>query len=758
VDKLETNGYKAFMPDLNSQRPTFLENVTRLVQTVQAKVKFPKLKPGAKVPELKVQASNTMPPTVYPLLGDRYTVGRSSRASDIVIRHAVVSQTHFSLKRNGRGRHAPFVLRDEQSTNGVYWGKRPIKTITLRHGDQLTLGPPELADGVKVWYVDPPSLPIRILHYALYTVGGVTGLMLLAVLVEWPKFSVYPLPTGIQGPVVVYARDGLTPLRAPRTQAHLELKSLSEFSPYLPKAVLASEDTRFNWHIGVDPIGVLRAILTNVLGGEIREGASTITQQVARSLFRDYVGTADSLGRKYREAIVALKLEAYYSKDFLLKTYLNRVYLGSGLYGFEDAAQFYFGKSARALTLSEAATLVGILPAPNRFNPVRDYQSAIAYRNRVLERMVTQGMVSPDEAQTARRSRIEVHPNAQEELQSTIAPYVYDHVFSELESLLGTQVAQEGNFLVETELDPIMQRQLESNLRNTVATVGANARFSQGAIVTLDARSGAVLALAGGTDYQTSQFNRATQALRQPGSTFKIFTYTAALERDRSPSDTYSCAPVDWDGQFFPGCGEGGLDLYTAVANSVNAIALRVAQEVGLDNLIRTAQKMGIQSKLTAVPGLVLGQSEVTLLEMTGGFAVLANGGLRNRPHIITRILDSSDCQDYKRPKTCRVIYDYFKSADANVPVLHADIATTMTDLLRGVVSQGTGRSAAIGLDVAGKTGTTNDNVDLWFVGYIPVRGLVTGVWLGNDDNTPTAGSSAQAAQLWGDYMHQVIQ
>ncbi|MEK0196094.1 transglycosylase domain-containing protein, partial [Microcoleus anatoxicus] len=215
----------------------------------------------------------------------------------------------------------------------------------------------------------------------------------------------------------------------PQNNAHLELKKLPDFSPYLAKAVMASEDSRYYWHLGVDPIGVLRALLTNFRGGGIREGGSTLTQQLARSLFRDYVGTQDSAGRKFREAVVALKLESYYSKDELLLTYLNRVFLGIDLYGFEDAARFYFGKSAKDLTLSESATLAGILPAPNSFNPIQNYQLAVQYRDRVIERMRAMGTISQEEADRARRSRIEINPKAREFLQSTIAPYFYSYVF-----------------------------------------------------------------------------------------------------------------------------------------------------------------------------------------------------------------------------------------------------------------------------------------------------------------------------------------
>lgn len=752
-------------PQPPKQSKTLLGRVTQAVQTVQSRINFSqlKLKPNARVAELWVQDAGAAKAEVYPLLGERYVLGRSSQSCDIVVRNPVVSQIHLSIAKEnyqynflGLPIQPPFILKDENSTNGVYRGKRRVRSTTLRHGDILTLGPPELQAAVRVQYVDPPPWYAKATRYGLYGFSGLVALTILVIGFEWQKFSVRPLPQSVQGPVGVIARDG-TPLRLTQSRAHLELQRLSDFSSYLPNAVIASEDSRYYWHLGVDPLGILRALLTNIRGGEIREGGSTLTQQVARSLFREYVGTQDSAGRKLREAIVALKLEAMYSKNFLLKIYLNRVYLGNGNYGFEDAARFYFDKSAKDLTLSEAATLVGILPAPNRFNPIRDYKTAVEYRDRVIDRMAAQGMVSQEDAQRARRSRIEINPKALKELESTLAPYYYAHVFTELEDLLGTQLAQEGNFIVETGLDPKAQRQAEATLQSTISNEGASAGISQGAIVTLDSKTGEVLAMVGGTNYQQSQFNRATQAQRQPGSTFKIFEYTAALEQNIPPSTSFSCAPLNWDGQFFAGCrsGSGSMDMYGGMALSENVVALRIAQEVGLDRVIQVAQKMGIRSSLKPQPGLALGQSEVNLLELTGAFGVLANRGQRNRPHAIRRILDSSDCEVPNNMKTCREIYSYQRDAESNVSVVPADVADIMTTLLQGVVRSGTGTNASLGSGEAGKTGTNNDNRDVWFVGYIP-GDLVTGVWLGNDDPIPTDATSALAAQVWGSYMRQI--
>jgi membrane peptidoglycan carboxypeptidase len=749
---------------------TILSRATQVVKTLQAKVQIPglALKPNARVPELWVQDAGTDKAETYPLLGDRYLIGRSSKSCDILIRNPVVSQIHLSLAKDPSKRRSPFVLRDENSTNGIYWGKRRVAAIELRHGDVFTLGPPELAAAVRLKFHNPPPQYIRTLLWIAGGIGGVTALLVLAIAYEWTKFSVTPLPAATQGPTIVFARDGETMLRQPRSTAHTDLKSLRDFSAYLPKAVIASEDSRYYWHFGVDPVGILRATVINVGSREFEQGASTVTQQVARSIFRKYVGAEDSLGRKVREAVVALKLETFYSKDFILLMYLNRVFLGADAYGFEDASRFYFDKSAKDLNLSEAATLVGILPSPNGFNfcgDVRSNRRAIEYRNRVISRMLAQEMVTVEEANRARRSQIEVSRRICEAQANTIAPYFYSAIFQELQAILGKELAAEGNYIVETQLDPDLQAKAEKALRNSVRQSGASIGYSQGAVVTLDANTGAVVALVGGTDYKTSQFNRVTQAQRQPGSAFKLFTYTAAIEKGISPGKYYSCAPVTWQGQRFRGCVRGGdgFDVATGLALSENPIALRVAQDVGLDSVMQTAQRLGIQSPLQPVPGLVLGQSETNLLEMTGAYGAIANDGVWNRPHLISRILDSSDCGDRKDLKTCREIYASDRTQTSDRRILSSEVAQTVTSMLRGVVERGTGTAANIGLgEEAGKTGTSglakrNQNFDLWFIGFLSREKLVTGVWLGNDNNAPMSGYGTQAARLWGSYMREAI-
>ena len=749
-------------PPKPSREPskTFLGSITQAFHTVQANVDFSRipLKPDARVPKLVVETDANGKTQEYPLIGEHYLLGRSSK-NDIVVRSPIVSQTHLTLTRDHRLPGRPFVLKDKGSTNGIYRNKKRLSKRPLRHGDTVTLGPEELADAVTVRYIDPPSWYITTLRYGVYGATGLTSLLVLWIVgIEWSRFSIHPLPESVQGPVLVTAEDE-TPLNELPNITHRENSQLQDYSSFLPKAIVASEDSRFYWHFGVDPWGIARAFKANVEAGGIREGASTLTQQLARNTHRDYVGTEDSAARKIREAIVALKLETFYSKDSLMLLYLNRVYLGNNLYGFEDASQFYFDKDAKDLTIGEAATLVGILPAPNAFNPVQDYQAAVKYRDGVIERMVGLGMISAEEGRRARRSRIEISPKAREQLKSAVAPYFYSYIFEELNEVLGEDLAREGNFIVETSVDLETQATAESALRDAIATQGAADGFSQGALVTLNTRNGEIEALIGGADYAQSQFNRASQALRQPGSTFKVFAYATALTQGVSAGESFSCSDLNWKGQYYAGCrtGGGALDMYAGLARSENVVALRIAQTVGLGSVIDLAKQMGIKSELRADPGLILGQSEVTPLEMTGAFAAFANGGIWNRPHGIQRVLDSGDCADFDDASTCRVIYDFSQSADADVRVLDTSVADTMVSMMRGVVQGGTGSSAYIGRGEAGKTGTTNDNVDMWFIGYVPGDAIATGIWLGNDDNAPTYGSSARAAALWGDYMGQVL-
>ncbi len=744
---------------LSSYSKAFNQMITGVFQTIQAKINLHalRLKKGAKVAKLRLKNGEGGKVEVYPLIGDRYIIGRSSSSCDIVVRNPIISQVHCIVEKY-RQNPRTLIVKDQHSTNGIYRGKRRYKSLPLRHGDSITLGPPELRDVIEIRYENPPPLWIIIARYCLYSTAIAITLSIFWIGSQWLQYRVYPLPDGVSGPVIIYSGDGKSPLRPQIASTHRELNKLSDFSPYLPKAVIASEDTRFYWHLGIDPLGILRAILINYQQDELKQGASTITQQLARSIFPS-VGRENTLQRKFREMMVALKLEAVYSKDEILKTYLNRVYLGVNSYGFEDAAQFYFNKSAADLDLAQAATLVAILPAPNAYNPVQDYNTALALRNRVLQRMYELGMITKEESTRARRSRIDISPRARQTLSNIIAPYFYSYVFQELSFLLGEDLAKEGDFIIETGLNPSIQQQAEIALKEHLRTNGSQYGFGQGAIATVDSKTGEILALVGGKDYSKSQFNRATQAQRQPGSTFKVFAYAAALEQGISPYKLYSCAALRWQGQQYKSCerSSGSVDMYRGLAQSENTVALRIAQNVGLDRVVAMARRLGIKSRLQQVPGLVLGQSEVNLIEITGAYATFTNQGVWHRPHAIRLIRDGRDCQDYDDYDTCRAIYTFNQEESETKRAIAPHIAQTITEMMQGVVKFGTGRSAYLGQGEAGKTGTTNKAIDLWFIGYLPQEHLVTGVWLGNDDNSPTRGSSAQAAALWRSYMKKVF-
>ena len=742
-------------PQSKPPKSKLMTQIHQLTQVVNGVLK---INPKERVPKLEVRRSQKDKPEVYDLVGDRYVLGRSTSKCDIVVQTPLVSQVHAQLVRDRSQKKSQFILQDQDSTNGIYRQKQRLKSVPLRHKMKITLGPPELAEAVTICYLDPPPWYIQSLQYAGIGVGSIVGLMVLAIAYELSRVpDLKPLPVSQQGPVEVFAGDSIKRLDPTDIANHTEYASLGEFGQFIPKAVIASEDTSFYWNIGVDPVGVVRAIVTNVRSrGERLEGASTITQQLSRNLLgKTYVGTDDSAGRKWREAVAAIKLTFTYNKDELLRLYLNRAYTGNGVYGFKDAARLYFGKEASELNLSETATLVGLLPSPETINPFKNKNLAIDYRDRILNRMSELGMITDKDAERARRSVLILNEAAKTKLQGSVAPYYYSYVFEELQDILGDNFAREGNLIVETNLDLAMQKASDEALREAVNRDGGSYGFSQGAIVTLNASDSSLLAMTGGVDYTKSQFNRAAQALRQPGSTFKLFSYAAAVDRGISPSSAYSCGAVSG----VIGChngGSGAIDMYRGFALSENVVAVRVADAAGLDNVVKMARNLGITTKLDASNNMVLGGNEVKILEMTGAYAAVINEGKYIKPHAIKRILDSADCQNPKDRKTCRVIFDastFLKPRQA----IDAGVASAMVDMMRGVVQYGSGRSAAIPQGtVVGKTGTTDEGRDLWFIGSVPKRNLVAAVWLGNDEGV-TSGSSAVAAQVWSDYMRQAV-
>lgn len=685
------------------------------------------------------------PPRRIPLHGGAYRIGRESDCQ-IRVDHQAVSRQHALLEQHGQA----WLLGDSGSTNGLWWKGRRVQQVLLTDGDRVRFGPSQQAGLPELEFQRRPAPKLQRLSRGVTAglaaiAGG--GLLLLGLSV-WQSPIRGSLAT-VRGPLVLYDRQG-KPISSADALDHREPEGLRYYPGVLIDALLSSEDSRFWWHPGVDPVGTARALVTNLLGGRVLQGGSTLTQQLARSLYPDEVGEGETLERKWRELLVALQLEARFSKRDLLLSYLNRVYLGVG-WGFEDASRHYFGKPAKALKLEEAALLVGLLPSPNGYDPCFDPQAALDSRNQVLSKMADNGRISTDRARSARRSPIQLAPNAcQSSEQRRGAPFYSDQVRRDLERLVGVDVATEGNFLIDTHLNPQLQAVVERLLRQRLnASKGLG--VSEGAVVVLDSRSGGILAIAGGRDYRQSQFNRASMALRQPGSTFKLFTYLAALEKGLRPGDGVSCSPFRWRGQSFSSNCGGNLSLASAFASSSNSAALRLAQRVGLDAVVQKARNLGITSTLAPVPGLALGQSEVILLELTGAYAAVANNGIWHGPTTIRRLTDAETCKG-QSPQSCRQNAAAGQAtSNPGRQVVKPAVAQDMQRLMRAVVRSGTGQAAYLGGEEGGKTGTTNDARDLVFIGYDPRRHWVIGIWLGNDDNSPTKASSSLAASLWSE-------
>ncbi|HEY9852371.1 MAG TPA: penicillin-binding protein 1A [Leptolyngbyaceae cyanobacterium] len=550
--------------------------------------------------------------------------------------------------------------------------------------------------------------------------------------------------------VFSFVRDGTLTIKAldgsilqqigPATR---EKYDLQQMPPQLVQAFIAAEDHRFYQHKGVDYQGVARAFATNLMARNVVEGGSTITQQLARIVF---LTPERTLGRKLQEMMLAQKMEQKMSKQQILERYLNLVYLGEGAYGVADAAWVYYSKSLQDLTLPEIATIVGVTPAPSIFSPLKNLEGAQERRNIVLNRMQQAGFITPEQAKAAAATPIALQPAPPKRL-STEAEYFTAYIQQELPKYVSPDAIEAGGLTVETSLNRDWQSAAETAVREIVKEYGPGQRFGQGALVAIDPRNGEVKALVGGTDFDRTKFNRATQAQRQPGSTFKGFLYATAIAGGFSPYRGYLDAPLTVDGytpKNFDGENNGWISIRDALAKSVNVVAVRVLLDVGFQPTIDIARKMGIKSELKPTYSLALGASEVNLLELTSAYGTLATNGVHTEPHGIRRVLD----------RRGNVLYQAnFKSQ----PAIDADTSSIVTWMLQEVVKGGTGRAAYLpDRPVAGKTGTSDQARDLWFIGYIPQ--MVTGVWLGNDDNTPTWGASSTAARTWHKFMVKAVE
>jgi len=491
---------------------------------------------------------------------------------------------------------------------------------------------------------------------------------------------------------------------------------LDELPNYLPEAVIATEDRRFYIHFGVDPIGLVRALIINFKSGRVVQGGSTISQQLAKNLF---LSPDRTIRRKIQEMVLAVWLEAKYSKAEILQLYLNRVYFGAGAYGVDAAAKRYFSKSARDVTLAEAAVLAGLLKAPSRYAPTRNPRLAEERAYLVLNNMVRSNYITKEMGQLA----VDEPASIVRRKSGRSHQYIVDWVMKQLPGFIGVP---KQDIIVETTVDPRLQVLAERAVTMVLDREGKKKNASQAALVALDGR-GAVRALVGGRSYSASQFNRAVTAKRQPGSAFKPFVYLTALENGFSPDSMVLDKPIrikGWSPKNYNNKYRGEVSLRNSFASSLNTVAVRLAQKVGTGKVLKTARRLGIKTRMHKNPSMALGTAELSPLELTGAYVPFANGGEGVLPFVINRI----------RTKSGTVIYARLGSGPGKV--IKNKQLDQINDLLAAVTKYGTGSKANFGdRPIAGKTGTSQDFRDAWFVGFSAQ--LTTGVWVGNDDGSP---------------------
>ncbi len=614
-----------------------------------------------------------------------------------------------------------------------------------RQGATLTFnGLKHVSSTVIEQFTGPRQLHRRYWFWLGLGVGG--GAIALGV--GWQVLdSSVPKSTG---DVLTFVRDDTITIKAadgtiiqqigPATRETLKIE---EIPKPLIQAFLATEDRRFKEHHGVDYQGIFRATASNLMAGKVVEGASTITQQLARIVYFDQ---ERSIGRKLKEMRMAQKIDHDIPKDKILERYLNLVYLGSGAYGVADAAWVYFSKPLKELTLPEMAMLAGLPSAPRDYSPFINPKAAKERRDLVLLRMQDNGFITPAQAREAIATPLSPKKTNPKRLDRK-ANYFTEYIQQELPKYVPKNVLDKKGLIVETTLNLDWQGAAEEAVKKTVERQGRYEGFKQAALVAIDPRNGQIKAMVGGKDFFNQQFNRVTQAQRQPGSTFKTFVYTTAVAAGISPYRGYEDAPFrvkaykpkNYSEKF-----QGWINVIDALTYSVNVVAIKALIDVGWEPTIEIAKKMGIESPLHPTYSLALGASEVNLLELTSAYGTLAAKGVHTKAHGIERIIDQQG----------KVIYEEnFKGERA----IDEETSAIMTWMLRNVVKDGTGRSATLDdRPVAGKTGTSDEARDLWFIGYIPQ--MVAGVWLGNDDNKPTGGASSTAAYTWNKFMSKVVE
>lgn len=532
-------------------------------------------------------------------------------------------------------------------------------------------------------------------------------------------------------------------------EVNREVVELNTISPHLKRAVIAIEDSYFFSHHGINPTSIGRAFLANLEAGRTVEGGSTLTMQLVKNLF---LTPERSLSRKIAEAVLALRLEQIFDKDQILEMYLNQVYWGHNTYGVQTAAKSYFNKPAANLTLAESAMMAGLIQAPEEYSPFISYQTARQRQATVLDRMRRLGWITPQEEANARKQPIRLGQITS--FQVSRAPYVTEAVVQELQQRFGADAVSKGGMRVQTTIDLKLQRMAEQTVQEEFRKLRRRgARADQMALVAVDPRTHFVKAMVGGVDFNKSQYNRAIQAFRQPGSAFKPFVYYAAFATGKyTPDSIVRDTPVgypDGDGYYYPQNYDGGfygpMSIRQAMAQSRNVPAVRLGQEVGISRVVEICRILGIRSPMEPVTSLPLGAVDLTPLEMASAFATFANGGWRSDTTFIVQVTNSRG----------QIVLD-------NTPqpqlVLDPWAVASLNEILKDVITKGTGKNAQIGRPAAGKTGTTSSERDIWFVGYVPQ--LSVAVWVGNDNYRPLgygATGGRIVAPIWRSFMLKAL-
>ncbi|MDD4526569.1 MAG: PBP1A family penicillin-binding protein [Candidatus Margulisbacteria bacterium] len=521
----------------------------------------------------------------------------------------------------------------------------------------------------------------------------------------------------------IYSADGVILADLHKEENRITIP-YSQISDTMKKAVVAMEDARFYKHHGVDPIGILRAMTVNLIKGGKVQGASTITQQLARNLF---LTKKKKFSRKIAEVILAIRIERHYTKEEILHMYLNQVYWGHNSYGIESASLQYFGNNASQLTLAESAMLVGMLQAPELYSPYRNLPTTMKRKDIVLKRMLDVGLITRQQYLDSKKQEIIIAPRKRLKYK---APYFTQEIINTLVGMYGEEEAYNGGLKVYTPIIWEMQKEAEAAVQWAVSeSVRQNLKFNQAAILALDPRTGYVVTMVGGHDFLNYHYNKTIQAKRQPGSSFKPFVYLTALSKKLSPGSILNDSPVvfnTFQGPYAPQnydlTFDGKMPMRKALEKSINLVAIKLVDMVSPEAVVETAKKFGITAPLMPYISIALGSQEIVMMEMTSAYGAFATGGLLAKPIMIKKIEDRNGIQLYNAKPEVKRVYDQ-------------SLVYALVEMMKGVVNYGTGRNAKLPRPIAGKTGTTSDYKDAWFIGFVPQ--LVCSAWVGNDDNTP---------------------